>query len=209
MAVEAVRQTEKANRAKIAWQLGAIGQKIDVRKISRGKNKGQMRVKKGQFITSDSLGRQSFAARILGARFRLTGQWGVRGNTMEERIHNLISSAQRSAAFIASGWIGARNALWSIVRKKPAGLMSIAGVRQYGKPKGAARPATLALASKIQAEIVNTALQANEGQPPAPGGDPMPVATRGLQQALSVAARDMMDELARRLNPDFRAVSKH
>lgn len=167
-----------------------------------------MRVKKGQFIASDEVGRESFAARILGARFRETGRFGVKGATMERRVHNLIAMAIRSSGFIASGWIGARNALWSLVRRKPAGLRSISDARQYGKPKGSAMPAAFSLRSKIQAIIVNSALLARQGHPPAPGGDPMPVAVKGLQSALNVAAKDMLSELARRLNPDFRSVSK-
>ena len=127
---------------------------------------------------------------------------------MEERVHNLIAMAVRSAGFIASGWIGARNALWALVKKKPAGLRSVGDAKQFGKAKGSARPARFSLRSQIQAEIVNSALLGREGQAPAPGGDPMPVAVRGLQEALNVSAKDMLAELARRLDPDFKAVSK-
>ncbi len=209
VAIESVRQTERASRAKIAYDLGAIGQEVQFKTLTRGKNKGAVRVKKGLAISTDSLGRESFAARILGARHKDTGKWGVRGNTLQERIHNLIESAKRSAGFIASGWIGARNSLWSVVKKKPSGMRGMADVRQYGKPKGYARPAVFSLKSKITSEIVNTALMQNIGHAPAPGGNPMPVAEKGLQMALNVAAKDMMEELARRLGPDFRAVSKH
>lgn len=203
VAVESVRQTDKANRASIEYILGAVGRAVSFSTVSRGKNKGQMRVKRGLFEAKED----SFAARILGKRFKETGEWGVKGETMQERVHNIIVSRTRAAGFIASGWIGARNVLWSLVRKKPSGTMSLVGARQYGRPKGSAKPATFALRSNIEAVITNTALQANVSKPPSTGGDPMPVAVAGLQKALSVSARDMLAELARRLDPDFKRVS--
>lgn len=203
VSVESVRQTDKANRSAIEQTLGAIGRAVSFITVSRGKNKGQTRTKRGLIMAKED----SFAARILGKRFKETGAWGVKGDTMEERVHNLIIARTRAASFIASGWIGARNVLWSLVRKKPAGSMNIAGAKAYGRPKGSAKPATFALRSNIEATITNTALQAHVAKPPATGGDPMPVATEGLQRALNVAAKDMLAELARRLDPDFRKVS--
>lgn len=203
VSVESVRQTDKANRGLIEQTLGAIGRAVSFATISRGKNKGKVRAKRGIFITKED----SFAARILGKRFKETGAWGVKGDTMEERVHNLIVARTRAASFIASGWIGARNVLWSMVRKKPAGASALVGARQFGRPKGSAKPAAFSLRSNIEATITNTALQADVPHSPAPGGNPMPVATEGLQRALNVAAKDMLAELARRLDPDFRKVS--
>jgi hypothetical protein len=205
VAVESVRQTQKANRTLIQYVLGATGRGVSFKTVSRGKNKGKVRTVKGFLETIED----SFAARILGKRFQETKSWGVKGDTMQERIHNFIMGRTRAAGFIASGWIGARNVLWSVVKKKPTGLMSIEGARQYGRPKGSAKPATFALRSNIQATIANTALQEFIAKSPAPGGDPMPTATKGLQAALNVAAQDMLNELARRLDPDFKKVSKH
>jgi hypothetical protein len=203
VAIESVRQTDKANRTVIGHILGAVGRSVSFKLVSRGKNKGKMRTVKGKIQAKED----SFAARILGKRFKETGKWGVKGDTMEERVHNLILARTRSAGFIASGWIAARNVLWSVVKKKPAGTSSLSGVRQVGKPKGRAKPATFSLRSKIVSEIENSALMDHEGRTPAPGGNPMPVAQLGLQAALNVAAKDMIAELARRLNPDFRKVS--
>lgn len=205
VAVESVRQTHKANRSAIEYILGAVSRAVSFSTISRGKNKGKMRVKRGVL----ALREDSFAARILAKRFKETGQWGVKGDTMDERARNLIASRTRAAGFIASGWIGARNVLWSIVRKKPAGVTAMAGARQFGRPKGSAKPATFSLRSNIEAIIANTALQANISKPPSPGGDPMPEAVHGLQAAMDVAAKDMLNTLAQRLDPDFRKVSAH
>jgi len=77
------------------------------------------------------------------------------------------------------------------------------GAKKRGKDKGSAKPALFSLRSKIQAIIENTALL-QKANPPAPGGDPMPVATQGLQKALDLAAKDMIETLQKRLEPDFR-----
>ena len=203
VAIESVRQTDRANRQQIAQVLGATGQAISFKTVSRGKNKGKVRMTKGLLQTAAN----SFAARILGKRFKETKSWGIKGDTMEQRIHNFIQARMRSAAFIASGWIGARNALFSVVKKKPAKMASLANARQYGQPKGKARPATFSLRSLIVAQIENTALMQHMARLPATGGNPMPLATAGLQKALNVAAADMTAELAKRLDPDFKRVS--
>lgn len=206
VAIEAVRQTEKANRNRIAWMLGALGRavsfKVRTRDTKRG-TKGSTRTIRGNLLVKEA----SFAERILGKRFQETGKFGVKGATMEERVRNYINAATRSAGFIASGWIGARNALWSSVKQKPSGLKSKYDAKQVGRPKGKATPAMFSLRSKIVATIENTALMKSMGRAPAPGGDPMPVAVKGLQAALNFAAKDMMTELARRLQPDFKKVS--
>lgn len=206
VAVEAVRQTEKANRSTIAWALGAIGNAVEFKMRKRDSKSG----KKGSFRSVKSgllVKEKSFAERILLKRFQETGQWGAKGETMEERVRNFIASRSRSAGFIASGWIGARNALWSFVKQKPAGVRTVANARQYGRAKGRAKPASFSLRSVITAVIENTALMAMMGKAPAPGGDPMPTAIKGLQAAINVAAQDMLAELARRLQPDFKRVS--
>lgn len=206
VSIEAVRQTERANRTAIQWMLGAVGRavafKTRTRDTKRGA-KGSTRVVRGNLLVKEN----SFAERILAKRFQLTGKWGVKGSTMEERVRNLINARTRSAAFIASGWIGARNMLFSLVKKKPAGMRSTADAKQYGRPKGSARPASFSLTNKIEAEIVNTALLSGQSNPPATGGNPMPVAQRGLRAALAISARDMLAELARRLQPDFKKFS--
>lgn len=203
VAVESVRQTEKANRAKIAQVLGQIASSVSFKQVSRGKNKGKMRTVRGPATVKQD----SFAARILGKRFKETGKWGVKGDTMEERAANLIKARMRSATFIAAGWIAARNKLWSYVRQKPTGLTSTGGAKQLGKPKGNAKPANFAMTSKIQATIENAAFNTRP-QPPSGKGDAMPVAKKGLQAALNVAAQDMIEELKRRLNPDFKRFNR-
>lgn len=201
--VEAVRQTHKAASAQIQHELGATGNAVEFKLATRGRNRGRTVVRRKGLIVDD-VG-NSLAWRILLSRFKKTGSFGVRGNSRMEMVRRFIAIRARSAGFIASGWVWARNRLWSHVRKKPTNLASMAGVRIAGRPKGDAHPAIFNLTSKITSDIGNTALHTS--REPSVAGDPMRVGVVGLQRALNVAARDMENELARRLNPELRKVS--
>lgn len=200
--IESVRHTEKVDAAKIQAELGAIAREVSFKQISRGSKKGQWRTKRGGFVTREN----SLASRILGWRMREKGSFGIAGTTEEQRVTNFINSRVRSRSFIASGWIAARNKLFSIVRNKPAKMRSVADARAYGKPKGDAQPAVFSLRGKIEARIENTALL-TQSKEPSKGRNPMSTAVKGLQAGLNATARDMLAELARRLNPDFKKVS--
>ncbi len=105
---------------------------------------------------------------------------------------------------MASGWIPAIKKLSSVVYEKPKDISSRKGATQFGTAKGSAKPATFQLASVIQATIENTALKTTSELG---GGDPMPVATEGLQKALDRAARDMAQKLAERLQRNYDKVN--
>lgn len=203
VAIESVRNTKKVDPVRIRHELGAVGRAVSFKTMSRGKNKGKIRTVRGAF----SIKENSFAEKILGARFRETGEFGVRGLTMEERASNLIKARMRGAGFVASGWIPARNILFRLVKQKPKGTLTIAGARQLGRAKGDAKPARFSLASNIQATIENRALNAKP-TPPEIGGDARPKVREGLQSAMNVAARDMIEELSRRLNKDLAKFKK-
>jgi hypothetical protein len=83
---------------------------------------------------------------------------------------------------------------------------TVGGAKQYGGPKGSAVPAVFSLRSVVTAVIENTAFHAKLKHPSKPR-DPSPVGIRGLQRAMDFVARDMIAELARRLDPDFRKAS--
>jgi len=199
VAIESVRQTEKANAQEIEAKLGVTMREDSFRLVKRGKNAGKMRTVKGRRTIRED----SFAQRILLARKKLTGDFGVKGATLEDKVMNFIRARVASVSFIAAGWIPARNILFGVVKNKEGIAKSIAGAKKRGQDKGSAKPATFALRSKIQSIIENTALL-QKANPPAPGGDPMPVATKGLQKALDTAAKDMIETLQKRLEPDFR-----
>lgn len=203
--IEAIRQTEKASKAEIERILGAVGRSVSFKAIKRGKNAGKTRVVRGGYVTKDQ---ESFAHRILIARRVKTGKWGVKGESLNDKVSNFIRARVAAVNFIVAGWIPARNRLFSAVKNKAGIATTVAGVKQRGREKGSAKPAVFSLRSKIQVEIENRALMQFVKREPSTGGDPMPVAQRGLQKALNIAAADMMKKLAERLDPDFKKVSK-
>lgn len=199
VAIESVRRTQKADASKIEHELGAIGRNVSFKTLTRGKNKGKTRTVRGSFLLSGN----SLARRILGWRMANLGSFGVKGSTDDERVSNLIRYRTRSKAFIASGWIHARNALFSAVKQKPGKLKSVEGARAVGQKKGSATPAHNHLAKVIQATIVNTALLM-QSRKPSIQSSPMRVAVKGLQAALNETAKDMINELQRRLQKEIK-----
>ena len=77
VAIESVRQTEKANRTALAWALGMVGRGVEFKqrlRDTKGGKKGSYRTVKGKAIIKEA----SFAERILRKRFRETGSFGLR-----------------------------------------------------------------------------------------------------------------------------------
>lgn len=202
--IQAVRETEHANAAHIRTVLEGAGRGVSFRVLKSGKRKGKLRTVRGEYLNS-------FAERILGARFRQTGSFGIKGKNMTEMIRRFIGARTRSANFIRSGWIPARNTLMRIVKVKPRlGSFSFDGAKVVGKPKGKAIPAAVrGFRGIIECIVENSALQRGRVRAPAPGGDPMPIAVKGLQKALDFCAKDMMAELARRLSGDLKRFNAH
>lgn len=203
VATLAVKETKKADSSKIAHQLGALARTESFKTISRGKNAGKSRrvFSKLKMSSEDTL-----AARILGARKAKTGSFGISGDTMDERSTKLIRARIVAVNFIRSAWIPAIRKLASVIKKKPSSVASVSGARQRGEPKGYSTPAVFRAAKVITAEI-GIRLFKKPIAPEVPG-DPIGVATLGLQKALNLAAKDMTDELARRLNPDFQKFNR-
>lgn len=201
----ALRETTHADGAKIERELGAIGRSVSFKTLTSGKNTGKTRTVRGGYnlASQDTLGH-----RILTARHAVTGSFGVRGNTLDDKVQSLIRARKAASHFVRSGWIPAIRALSAVIRKKPAGVggNSRQGARLRGQPKGNAKPARFSLRSLIICEIVNTALNKIPVHPETKG-NPMKPAMAGLQKALNLSARDMIEELKRRLDPDFKKVS--
>jgi hypothetical protein len=112
-------------------------------------------------------------------------------------VRNFISRRVASANYIRSGWILARNKLFSAVRNKPANATSFAGGRIYKTFTGGAKPARFTL-SVISCEAVNSI----EGDPKQTVATE--TAVKGLQKALDIVARSMVEKLAERMKRDFR-----
>ena len=199
VASNAIKFTKKAIRQSIERQLGVVSSREKLRGGTAGA-KGWVR------ITKRTLREDSYAARIVAARFRKTGRWMIRGATLEEKAINLIAAKVRSVAFIRSGWIAAVKLLSAIVYKKPRLLRgAIAEIGQTKNPKGWVRPATFSLNGIIECVIANTALISESKYSTWHGkkGNPIPIAKAGLRQALDFAAANMEKELARRLKEDL------
>lgn len=196
VAIEAMRLTDRANRAQVERELGQVATKV---RLSTSRKTGAKSFKSaGRIVEEDSL-----AARILGKRFKDTGSWGVRGSDMAKRVLNLIAARVRSINFIRAGWIGAIRRLDAVVRRKPRVSRS-RDVKTYGVLKGGALPAADGVACAV--EIFNTALSPRVKEP-SKKGNPMPVAEIGLIRAFAAATADMRQEFERRMEAHFKAVS--
>ncbi len=124
IARRALRETPKADKAKIAKELGRI--------IKTGKNAGKLRLAKGSQHDAP------LAALIINKRLG-TGR-GLRGEAMAKTIRSFIASRMRSIAFLKSGWIPAIKALSPFAELRGAPRQGPAPV-QYGRPKGSGTPA--------------------------------------------------------------------
>ena len=189
---EAVRLTEEANRSEIAYILGQTGNELRV--IKKGPRAG--RLVKGKATLRNDL-ENTVAARILTKRFNETGSWGVNGSTLADKVRAFIAKRIQSVSYIRSGWIPARNKLFSVVRQKPENAKKFAGGKMFKTFSGGAREArnTLGL---ITCEIKNSI----EGRPDQTRATE--TAAKGLQRALDSAAQSMIAKLAERMKRDFR-----
>lgn len=200
VSIEAVRQTQKADAVKIAHKLGVVGHAL---KKVKDRKTGKIKIVKGAKIIKQD----SYAAHILAAGFKQTGQWRAKGKTMDERVKNFINKAVRSVAYIKAGWIPARKKLFRVVRKRPANSNSVGDAKMWGKPQGYAHPAKGNFFEKLSAIIGNTAIETDIEAPSKTPGQPMKFAKEGLEKALNVCARDMLETLYKRLNPSFQKAS--
>jgi hypothetical protein len=199
----AIKLTGRADARKIERELGAVGRSVSFKKMTRGKNKGKTRTVRGDYTLG---GEDTLAHRILIARRIKTGKFGVHGQLLADKARNLIRARVASINFVRAGWIPALKQLWMAVRTKPRVSSTSDGAKQRGQSKGGARKSVFSLRSIIQAEIWNSALN-KVAVPPETKGNPMKTAQEGLRKALAESAKDMMAELARRLNPELRKVS--
>ena len=202
VATLAVKETPHADAGKISRQLGAVARTVSFKVLSRGVNKGKRRTVRGDYILAS---KDTLAHRILTQRKLKTGSFHMHGESMDEKATNLIRARIASVNFIRAAWIPVIRKLGSVVRRKPSKVASVSGVKQRGVDKGFSTPAVFRLASVIRAEI-GVALFKKPVHPET-AGNPIRTATVGLQKALNVASKDMIDELASRLNPDFKKAS--
>jgi hypothetical protein len=192
LATLAVRETEKADANKIAWQLGQTSKRT-VNKRTGAQLKTAKRVYAG---TAASLS----LYKILNWRRKRAGKEPLGGKEMSGPARKFRAAALRSTGFIGSGWV------WSIRElAKTIGIRPLAGTKLPkvgGAAKGYANPARFALSGVVTSEIGNTSLLAESSQRTGSRpGRPMVIAARGLGVAMNLTAKDMLAHLARKLQP--------
>ena len=127
----------------------------------------------------------------------------LRGNTdPHEIVRAMIAHKVKSVAMLSAGWIKAYTMAKSFVSKRPPQQ-----IKRFGSGKklgGSFKPATWRL-GLIESVATNEAVgyrpvyRAWFGGP----GNPMGVATAGLQAALNVSKTDMIATLAKRMKQDM------
>lgn len=192
--LKAIRLTEKANKEKIASDLGQTGTELKYTRAG-GLRKGKRA--KGRMILRED----SFAARIVNARLRDRVGPGamLHGDELQAAARKLIQARMRSVAFIKSGWVWSLRALLPFVKFGRKGNPD-RDAKAVGRPKGTAEPAKLALFKPMVGTATNTALIAGGGKFQAEGAhNPMPVAMAGLQKALAGEQAEMERHLREKL----------
>lgn len=202
VAIRARKYTQKTEKESISQETGQID--TTARTIKRGKRKGQVVYKKVYNNDEDSL-----LARIVNSRRRDAGLPMIWGAQLQAEVIKARNARLRAAGFIRSAWGYAINMLAKAVRagQRARGYVDFGGdgelAKMSGQPKGGAEPATPVLSGTVVAEIWNSALIKLSDRDPHHIHNPLPIAQHGLQRALDETAKDMEEELARRLQPIF------
>jgi len=186
----AIKLTKKGNPDEIALTLGQVASRFSV-----SKKTGKRRI---QRVYSQE--ENTFAARLINAGRKKKGQPPLFGKALVDAVRKLISRRVRSVAFIVAGWIPGIKTL-----SKAVGYSEELSVRKRGQDKGAARPATFSLSNEIKGSIENTALLTENRY--GSHGNPMPIAQPALQQAMSLTAKDMMEHLHKKLQPEMNTLN--
>ena len=188
----ALRNTPRVPVSKIEEELGKIVRVTDMGKRGHLVKRSALA---GVFGKSGPL-----AALILTAKRSRLGQDSIfKGKTraqgradMAKAVLAFVRDRRRSVAFLASGWIQAIRTLSPLVKGK-AGIPAFTpGVRQWGRRKGEAKPATQGWSPA--ATIVNqTGITDEESRALAVYGIP------ALQQAINTETASMLEEVEKRM----------
>lgn len=201
----AVKHTQKADTGTIAAQLGQVSTRI--------RNK-----KTGGMLSRRSDGRRGFGVRefssaasrdlyrIINWRRTRTGKNAIGGKEMSKPARRMRSATLRSPGFIAAGWIYAVKGLAKAVGYSE--FLDTKVPKMSGEPKGWVNPARAAINSIVTCTMGNTSLLGRSAERTGlRNGNPMPVAQKGLTLAYQLTAKDMLDHLAKKLQPVFNQFS--
>jgi hypothetical protein len=177
VAFRAMRLTPKADRYRIAAEVGEIGRVLRVTKKGR-----LMRTSKRIYATRKGHS-APLAALIINKRRERAGLPGLQGKEMEAAIKRMVGARQRSAGFHKSGFIQPVRRL-ALATRNPV-RVPFSEARQVGKPKGSAIPAVKSISPT--ATII------------AEAGQALKIAGPAMQQALNDEATEMREHVARKL----------
>jgi hypothetical protein len=175
LAKRAMDYTKRAMRAEIE-ALGVTGYRVI-------KSKKTGTLKKGRPIYSPS----DKAVAIVASRLVAAGQKIDSHASLVESAKKMIAARLRSITFLASGWIPAMRKLDKYARQKVR-----ATAKQWGKPKGTARPAK---------ETFNPFVEIENNVTPTPRGQQM--LRDGLAKAIAKEHAELKSHLERSLKEGF------
>jgi hypothetical protein len=193
LAVDAIKETMKADADKVAHELGQIATKIP--KLYQGK-RGKARFSHRVFRTDI----QSLAARIINAR-RINRKPKLKpifGDELDKVARNMIAARLKAIGFVRSGWVYAVRTLSRAVGYQDVRSRTKSeAARMTGQAKGYARVARTQFNDFVTCDIANTALLGKGGR------SAMPIAQAGLQRAMQLRIADMKRHMQERLQKVF------
>lgn len=133
------------------------------------------------------------AAILVNLGRKRAGKRGLNGQRMTAAVEKFINARKRSAAYVASTWIGALKALAPYVKSKQ-GKKQDPKTKQRGAPKGGALPVTNANGSIQTASIWSDAKSKDQS------GHMKEVLTQGAQDAFDREAVSMLQYIAKKLD---------
>jgi hypothetical protein len=134
------------------WQ---VSQKLGgIVTVQRTTKKGKLRNHRVLQLVGSDYEDAPLAALILNSRRGKAGEKGFYGKKMERAIRGFITARKRSLGFMKSGWLPSIQILAPLADKKNQPEIN-RDVRQVGRAKGTAKPATMGF--QLRAEIVNLA----------------------------------------------------
>ena len=185
VASRARKATLKANRNKVAVELGQIATQRNVSK------KGKVSFKR-IYRTDQS----SLAHILVNALRKKKGEPLIWGAELDAAASQLRAKRLRAIGFISSGWLPAIKKLAGLVGYKNT---DSSGPKTFPQGPGYAAPATRVLSGEVTCEIGNMALPSMSEFGHA--SNPMPIAEAGLQQAINETEKDMLNHLVDKLQP--------
>lgn len=138
------------------------------------------------------------AAIIINARRGAKGDAGLFGKLMAVAVKALVSARIRSRRFIASGWLQNIKDLEPYAEQKNRAPRRDSTVKQFGRPKGGASPASRNADSAVSRTIIANAASSNHDLKDALEKYGMPAFLKAWQAEIDSMKQYIMDKMRRR-----------